>query len=324
MMTTPALFLRCLCFLACIPSGGALLLKVWGLASMAWGGAFFLVCLPIIPLTYGWARRHDLSLARALRLGFWGGLLGTLGYDVVRIPFHLAGFRVFAPIQAYGVWLLEAERSSGITDAVGWLFHFSNGVTFGLLYALWMGGRHWGWGMLWGLCLEFIVLSTPFARIFHLQGNLPAVAIAYGAHLAYGFPLGYLVARWQKADEYLASLSRPLKFWGAALLGSFLFGGIPAQRSKDARAQPGTLQVEGMQLNPTWLRLRAAGSVKIVNPGPGTVTVLQPGSGRKMLLAAGATESWNFDQPGIYQCYILSRTRSISSFVIVEPVQDCP
>lgn len=299
--------IKVLCFLACIPSGGALLLKVWGLASMAAGGALFLACLPILAYAY----RHDPSLEKALRVGCWGGLAGTVGYDLVRVPFHLYGFRVFAPIQAYGVWLLDADRSSGLTEAVGWLYHFSNGITFGIMYALVASGRHWGWGVLWGLCLESIVLSTPFARIFHMQGNWPAIAIAYGAHVAYGYPLGLIVQRGH-------DLTRPLK-WGAwLLLGCFLFSSIPLEWSRDRRALPATLLVEGETLNPKWVR---ANSVTFFNPGPNPVTVIQPSGKRQLDLEPGARHPWEFTQTGIYQFYVKTPGRSTSSFVIVDPVE---
>lgn len=293
---------------------------------MAWGGALFLACLPVFPLAYFWARRagHDETLGRALRLGCWGGFLGTIGYDVVRIPFHLQGFRVFAPIQTYGVWLLDADRSSAVTDAVGWLYHFSNGITFGLMYALWFGGRHWLWGVLWGLCLESIVLATPFARIFHLQGNWPAIAIAYGAHVFYGFPLGYVVRRWQAADRRFSSLSTGSLVWISVLLAAFLFGSIPGERSRDQRAENGSLKVEGKRLNPTWVRLPGPGSVQLVNPGTEAVTIVDTSNKRSQDIPAGAALSWQFDRPGIYQCYVKTRARSISSFVIVEPVEAPP
>ena len=317
------MWLRCLAFLACIPSGGALLLKVWGVTSMLTGGLIFLACLPVFPLVYRWACRHDASLARAFRVGCWGGLIGTLGYDIVRVPFHLWGVRVFAPIQAYGVWLVDADRSSGWTDAVGWLYHFSNGVTFGLMYALVMGGRHWGWGVLWGLALESIVLSTPFARIFHLQGNTGAIAIAYFAHLFYGFPLGYLVARWEETDLRLSEMAGSVKLGGGVLLLAFLFAGVPGDhQARDL--QPQTLRVQGIRLVPTWVRLRAVGSVRLTNPGTEPVTVVQPSGKRELELAGGQTAEWSFEQPGIYQCYVRSRGRSVSSFIMVEPVERCP
>lgn len=315
-----SLALRCVCFLACIPSGGALLLKVFGLTTMAWGGALFLACLPVLAGAYVWAGPggRDHELARALRLGLWGGLAGTLGYDLVRVPMHILGYRVFAPISAYGVWLLEADRSTGWTEAMGWLYHFSNGITFGIMYALWLGRRHWVWGLLWGVCLESIVLSTPFARIFHMQGNYPAMAIAYAAHLAYGFPLGYLVWRWDRGETPLV---RQATAWAAILVTAFIVSFLPAGHSPDGRARPGSFQVEGPRLNPTWLRLSEPGNVSVANPGAGNVTVLDVANRRELVLAGGAADNWNFARPGIYQCYVKTGARSISSFVIVEPVE---
>lgn len=314
-----SLFLRCLVFLACIPSGGALLLKVWGLSNMRTGGLIFLACLPVFPLVYGWAGRREADLARAIRLGFWGGLAGTLGYDLVRIPFHLWGMRVFAPIQAYGVWLLDAERSSGWTEAVGWSYHFSNGITFGLMYALWFGRRHWGWGLLWGLALESIILSTPFARIFHMQGNLQAIALAYFAHLFYGYPLGFMVFKWKEMDARLSAMAASLKLGMASLLLAFIFSGIPDDRSSSVA--PHTLQVAGNRLIPTWVRLPGPGKVQLINPGPQAVRILQPRGQGELELAAGQSSDWHFEEPGIYQCYVQRPGRSVSSFIIIEPVE---
>lgn len=289
---------------------------------MLTGGLIFLACLPVFPLVYRWACQNDPALARAFRVGCWGGLVGTLGYDIIRIPFHLWGVRVFAPIQAYGVWLLDAQQSSGWTEAMGWAYHFSNGVTFGLMYALWMGGRHWGWGVLWGLALETIVLSTPFARIFHLQGNTQAVAIAYFAHLAYGFPLGYMVARWEEMDRRLSEMASTVKLGGAVLLLAFIFAGVPGDVS--STVEPGTLRVQGYRLIPTWIRLPSVGSVRLSNPSAEPITIVQPSGKRELELAAGQASEWSFEQPGIYQCYVRSPGRSVSSFIVIEPVENCP
>lgn len=287
---------------------------------MAWGGKLFLAGTPILLSAYFWAvKAHgDPELARALRLGCWGGLAGTIGYDVVRIPMHLIGYRVFAPISAYGVWLLEANRSSAWTEMTGWAYHFSNGLTFGLMYALWMGRRHWAWGLLWGLALESIVLSTPFARIFHMQGNYPAIAIAYGAHLAYGLPLGLVVWRWQESET---DLVRQSAWWGLGLVSAFVLSFLPLNLEQDARSQPGTFLVEGGRLNPTWLRLNSAGAIGVCNSSPSEVTIVDTANRRQLTVKGGATEKWPFEKSGIYQCYIKTQGRSISSFVIVEPVE---
>ena len=47
-------------------------------------------------------RCGDRALLAQLRAGLIGGLLGTLAYDVVRVPVHLAGLNPLSPIRAYG------------------------------------------------------------------------------------------------------------------------------------------------------------------------------------------------------------------------------
>ena len=37
--------------------------------------------------------------------------------------------------------------SSSVTSTMGWLFHLSNGVTFGIMYAVVGARRHWLWGV---------------------------------------------------------------------------------------------------------------------------------------------------------------------------------
>ncbi len=284
---------------------------------MSTGGLVFLLCLPFLGLGYALCG----PLRQALRLGFWGGLLGTIAYDVVRIPFHLVGFRVFAPIETYGVWLLNAPQSSAWSEALGWLYHFSNGITFGLMYALWMGGRHWAWGLLWGVTLETIVYSTPFAEIFHLRHNTPALVIAYAAHLAYGYPLGALVAGWDTSEQRLSSFSSKARWALVAAVVMFCAAGIPAGLARDRRTEPGHWKVEGIELNPRWVRLPGPGSIQIDNPGQQSVTLIQPSGKKQLEVPPGSSRSWNFDQTGIYQVYVRTDRRSRSSFLIVEPVE---
>src|ERR1044072_7766178 len=78
--------LRILCFLLCIPSGGALLAKVYGLASMKPVSLF--VMLPGLAILTGiwlWAlKTKKTRLNRDLIVGFLGGLVGTICYDLAR------------------------------------------------------------------------------------------------------------------------------------------------------------------------------------------------------------------------------------------------
>lgn len=147
-------------------------------------------------------QRAGSGLAMAMRVGVAAGLLGTLGYDLFRVPFVFgAGFRLLAPIESYGVLLLGADASSGLTDFAGWTYHVSNGVLFGIAYAVLAFRRHWLWGLAWALVLETGTLVTPFANAYQLWGAPLVIVLAYAAHVPYGLAVGFIVQRGDDVAE---------------------------------------------------------------------------------------------------------------------------
>jgi hypothetical protein len=307
--------------MACVPSGGALLAKVYGVASMqAVTLAVALPCCVALAGIWIWADRSGRKeLAAALTIGLAGGFLGTVAYDVIRLPFLAAGQRVFAPISAYGVWIAEASSSSRFTEVIGWLYHFSNGITFGIMYALFMRNRHWALAIAWAFVLETIAILSPFAPIFSLSGNYAALGIAYLGHVAYGVPLGWLVYRWKnmKLPNWLR--------WTAILLGCAAIAGplvSPEAIERDGRAAEGEFRVEGERLNPDWLRIERGGKVRVHNPGAEYVKVRVRQNDMTIDVSAGKKDTLSFAAPGIYQVFIETERRSRSSFVIVEPVEE--
>ncbi len=317
-------FLRCVVFLACIPSGGALLAKVYGVSQLQtvvlW---LFVPGIVLIAGIYHYAHKPHPEISQAIFVGAVGGLIGTFGYDLIRIPFLLMGQRVFAPISAYGVWLLDAGISSRFTEAAGWAYHFSNGITFGIMYALWMRNKHPGWAILWGLALETIAVVSPFADIFALRQAYGALGIAYLGHVAYGAPLGWLTSNWDRVADWHGE--QPLLAKNFALLIAILallspiFN--PRRIALDQSAQPNSFIVQETKLNPDWLQIEKNNAISISNPGENTVKIVQKPDKNYTLMPA-ATISLPFPNSGIYQIYVEREGRTKSSFVIVEPVEE--
>ena len=114
---------RLLLFLACLPSGGAVLAEVYGVASLH--DVVWFAAVPGYLILVGaefYARRAGNAwLADALVIGSLGGFVGTIGYDVMRIPFVLAGQNVYMPNSTYGLWILDAAASSRFTETAGWI-----------------------------------------------------------------------------------------------------------------------------------------------------------------------------------------------------------
>lgn len=179
-------------WIACFGSIAMLIAQVAGISTMQ--ALLLPLALPCaLWIAAAWimsVKRGDAFLSSRLRLGFVGGLWGTVGYDAVRVPLHLMGLNPFPPIRAYGMWVAGMDHATPLTDLVGFSYHISNGITFGIIYALLMTGRHWGWGVLFGLGLEAMAVVTPFGELFGLRAFSQTVIIAFVAHLFYGYPLG--------------------------------------------------------------------------------------------------------------------------------------
>src|SRR5436305_6416695 len=64
-------------------------------------------------------RRPELAeVQRRICVGAVGGIAGIIGYDPVRIAFAAAGMRVFAPIDSYGLLILNGHMASPWSNAI--------------------------------------------------------------------------------------------------------------------------------------------------------------------------------------------------------------
>ena len=305
-------------------SGGsiaALLADVFGIAPM-WK-VFWFASVPsmVVLIAIAAARPVNAELRRRIRVGAVAGAVGTLGYDLVRIPFALAGQRVFAPIESYGILIADASASSGLTSTLGWLYHLSNGVTFGVAYAVVAARRHWAWGVAWALILESVAVFSPFAVRYGLAGQVVPIAIAYGAHLFYGYPLGRMVQRLDQVDTQLRRLGRHtvavtlvvaalgIVVWHRPWTSSL------AEREAAGLTTPGApaTVVSRDRFAPEWLRVTArSGESCVVIANRSGVRYETPYG----VVEADGTSRLCFGAPGVYRVRLGSRPYS-GGFVYV-------
>ncbi len=302
-------------FLLAGGSIAALLADLHGIAAMHL--VFLAVTVPsmVALAVLGWARRVPGELRDIITVGALGGLVGTIGYDLARVPFAVAGQRVFAPIDSYGLLIADASASSGWTSTLGWLFHFSNGVTFGIAYAAIAARRHWGWGVLWGLLLETVAVAGPFADRYQISGNEYAIGIAYLGHVFYGAPLGRIVQRMDRLKEatrgptpvLLAGLVLGVVGWQQPWLTQ-----EPAEEAARL-STPGTpaTVVEDDRFDPEWLRIDRDQCVLVVNRSDNDYET--PFGD----VPAQAQTQLCFERPGVFRVRFGSRPYS-GGFVYVE------
>jgi hypothetical protein len=177
------------------------------------------IFLPALGLLGIWAaidsRRRKAIVAPVL-IGAISGLLAAVSYDIFRLPFVFArqwGLDSFVPAMnlfkifpAFGAMIL-GEPYPQTTYALnahllGWAYHFTNGLTFGIMYLAMVGNpqkRHWAWAVVFAVGLELGMLFTPYTRAFGIPISSTFVVVTLTAHLIFGVVLGIISGKlWRK------------------------------------------------------------------------------------------------------------------------------
>jgi len=112
-------------------------------------------------------------------------------------------FKVFP---RFGAMILGQSFTPTQTDSqfsltahvVGWTYHFSNGLTFGVMYLAMLGDtarKNWGWAVLMAVGLEVAMLVTPYTNFFGIGLTTKFVVATIAAHLIFGIVLGLLARK---------------------------------------------------------------------------------------------------------------------------------
>jgi len=206
---------RLLVFTLAASSIGCLLAEFYGLCSMR---AFtFAVFLPaaagLVALALLDRAKGDGQLQRAVVVGAVAGFVAACAYDLFRLPFVFARewglssvlppMDLFKVFPRFGAMILgEPVEQPDYTLAAhltGWAYHFSNGVTFGVMYVAVIGDagrRSWGWAVLLATGLELAMLLTPYPQFFSIPLTTRFVAVTVAAHLTFGAGLGLVTKCW--------------------------------------------------------------------------------------------------------------------------------
>jgi hypothetical protein len=204
---------RALVFLLAASSIACLLADFYRLCPMSFFASYIFV--PMFAVLCGLAVadrvRGTGHVWRAVWIGMLAGLIAALGYDVFRLPFVFAKhwgiesivppMQLFKVFPRFGAMLLgqplEQSNYSVTTQLVGWIYHFSNGAMFGVMYLALIGNarsRHWAWAILFAVGLELGMLFTPYTSVFNIKLDVRFVGVTVAAHGVFGMGLG-LVTR---------------------------------------------------------------------------------------------------------------------------------
>jgi hypothetical protein len=180
---------------AALGSGAALVVAIVARTSLALTLAFF-VTLGGVTVALWCLRVPAAARAEAGRRAAFGVLAGvaaTVTYDLVRLAVvEVLRLRV----HPYDTFYLFGELITGSAGAVDWVvgtaYHYLNGILFAVAYSLLLSGRHWRFGVAWGLGLESLMLLVyPAWLNIHLL-LLEFTVMSVAGHVGYGTTLGVL------------------------------------------------------------------------------------------------------------------------------------
>lgn len=170
--------------------------------------------------------KGDGRMWRAVVIGAAGGLVAAVAYDLFRLPFVVAAadrtgpawlrLPLYKVFPRFGAMILGHPFTAAQTDSqfrlidhvVGWAYHLSNGMTFGVMYMALVGDarrRSLAWAVALAVGLELAMLFTPYTQFFGIGRTSRFVAATLAAHLIFGIALGLYAKR--KTLDLPASLA---------------------------------------------------------------------------------------------------------------------
>jgi len=164
-----------------------------------------LPALVILGITYFYARARYPGLANCIWVGLAAGVIATAALDAVRLTgFGLRWMPANLP-PMFGMLILGPQSNPAQAEFVGYLYHFLNGASFGLMYTLAVGRGRVAWGIGWGVVIWLLMMITPPMLMmgvgpFGVNFGPGLVVTTFTAHVAFGAALGWLARRWACAS----------------------------------------------------------------------------------------------------------------------------
>lgn len=127
------------------------------------------------------------------------GLLATVAYDIVRpiivwiFQFHTNPYKA---MPLFGSRITGRPTDDGFAVLVGWLYHFWNGISFGVMFALVRPRGGAIAGLIWGVGLQvFMILVYPSFLDARLD-DVGFMVTGLLGHAIWGLVLGASLKRW--------------------------------------------------------------------------------------------------------------------------------
>ncbi|HSV15238.1 MAG TPA: hypothetical protein VLI90_13345, partial [Tepidisphaeraceae bacterium] len=210
---------RAIIFTLSAASIWCLLSEFYGLCSMRTFTVWILIPASVALIAIAIYDRiaGDRRLWRSVLIGMAAGFVAAVAYDIFRIPYVVAAATHAGPgwlrlplykvFPQFGAMILAQPFSPQQADSqftlaahvVGWAYHLSNGITFGVMYVALLGDpreKSWWWGVVMAVGIEVMLLLTPYTGFFGIGLTAEFVVATLAAHLIFGAVMGSTVRAW--------------------------------------------------------------------------------------------------------------------------------
>jgi len=177
---------------------------------------FLILALIVLMIVLAVSYRNYPRLFNRAITGLWAGAVATIALDAIRYPFGVVLKALPGDMPTmFGKFILGTDDVTAGLLLVGYLYHFLNGASFGIVYTLIAGKARWYWGVVWGLIIEVLMMVTPPMLLmgvgpFGVNTGAPWYFLTtLAAHIAFGAVLGFLAERFVKEEGTILEVLRP-------------------------------------------------------------------------------------------------------------------
>jgi len=182
-----------------------------GISSMPFLSKWLLLpSIIIIIAIYLIAKRQQRTvLSNRILKGALAGLVATVGLEIVRLIGFKLGWMPGDMPKLLGVLITNRfmKGPSTWSNFLGYAYHFWNGATFGIIFAVLFGRKPIWWALIYALLIGTGFLLSPAVNamgVGFMGSNFPGmIEVVYAAHIVFGLILGYLAHGWLKHSEWL-------------------------------------------------------------------------------------------------------------------------
>jgi hypothetical protein len=167
--------------------------------------------LIILAIVWIYSAQAYPDLASRIWAGVWIGVLSSIALDIVRLIGVKIGWMPMDMPPVFGIMIAGPKASPAVHMWAGYLYHFLNGINFGLVYTLIVGPGIWWWAVVWALLVELgmmllVPLLMPGHTLFGFNKGFGIFGVSLAAHIAMGLVIGFLAQEFIQSNYTIFSL----------------------------------------------------------------------------------------------------------------------